>query len=125
MIALHNIHSDELEKVLELGGLAMPSLAITKYNKLHSGFGDITLIFSKETIDPKADSKNKVYGGDAYTPMFPRVIYDVNEDVVQRIRDKYYELDKKYGDKTARPLYNYIDKENARDYLEGKTESAE
>jgi Fe-S cluster biosynthesis and repair protein YggX len=28
-------------------------------------------VFKKDTVDPKANSDNKLYGSDAYTPMFP------------------------------------------------------
>ena len=28
-------------------------------------------VFKKDTVDPKVNSDNKLYGSDAYTPMFP------------------------------------------------------
>jgi hypothetical protein len=59
LVALHNLTADKLTKSLELGGLPMPSLAITKADIPHSNFGEITLIFDKGTIDPKTSKKNK------------------------------------------------------------------
>lgn len=45
LVAVHNISAGNLAKSLELGGLAMPSIAITKSGMEHEGFGDISLIF--------------------------------------------------------------------------------
>ena len=57
----------------------MPSIAITKPNIGLSGFGDITLIGSKEVIDPQRTGTNKVYGADAYTPRYPNVVYTIGD----------------------------------------------
>lgn len=72
LVALHNLSEDKLLSVIRLGGFPMPSIAITKADIQHTNFGDITVVFGKETIDP-AKSTNKVYGKDAWTPTFPRV----------------------------------------------------
>lgn len=91
LIAVHNISEDNLKKVLEAGSLIMPSIAITKADMGHTGFGDISLLFDKSTINP-SDRRNKVYGGDAWTPRFPRIGVKLNEKVVSRINKKAYEL---------------------------------
>lgn len=91
LIAVHNISEDNLRKVLEVGSLIMPSIAITKADIGHTGFGDISLLFDKSTINP-SDRRNKVYGGDAWTPRFPRIGVKLNEKVVSRINKKAYEL---------------------------------
>lgn len=88
LVALHNLTADKLTKSLELGGLPMPSLAITKADIPHTNFGDITLVFGKETIDPKANKKNKVYSADAWTPTFPNVEYEADSKVVNRVSQK-------------------------------------
>lgn len=107
LIAVHNLSEEKLLKSLSLGGLPMPSIAVLKAKEGHSQYGDISLIFDKSTIDPQATSANKVYSGDAWTPTYPFIEYKPNEKVVDHIRDKYYELYHKYGDKSARPLYGY------------------
>lgn len=107
LIAVHNLSEEKLLKTLSLGGLPMPSIAVLKAKEGHSQYGDISLIFDKSTIDPQATSANKVYSGDAWTPTYPFIEYKPNENVVNHIRDKYYELYHKYGDKSARPLYGY------------------
>lgn len=107
LIAVHNMTAAELEKSLDLGGLPMPSIAIIKAADGHSKYGDVSLVFGKDTIDPKKSARNKVYGGDAWTPTFPKIDYKANEKVGKRIRDKYYDLSRKYGYDNTRALYNY------------------
>lgn len=85
LIAVHNITSDKLLKTLKLEGIPMPSIAVTKAELGHENFGDISLLFKKDTIDPKK-KKNKVYSADAWTPTFPAIDYEVNTDVYHRVR---------------------------------------
>ena len=108
LFAVHNLQSSELAKTLELGGLPMPSIAVIKASQGHEAYGDVSLIFPKDTIDPKASSANKVYGGDAWTPTYPRTEYKPNKNVQKRIKDKYYELAEKFGYDDLRPLYRYV-----------------
>lgn len=105
LVALHNLSEDKLEKAIALGGLPMPSIAVTRYDIPHTNFGPITLIFGKETIDPRADRRNDVYSADAWTPTFPSVEYEVNEKAASRLRSRYYELYRKFGNDATRPLY--------------------
>ena len=107
LIAVHNLSEEKLLKTLSLGGLPMPSIAVLKAKEGHSQYGDISLIFDKSTIDPQATSANKVYSGDAWTPTYPFIEYKPNEKVVDHIRDKYYELYRKYGNESTEPLYVY------------------
>lgn len=79
LIAVHNISGEKLKEALDLGGFPMPSIAITKAEVGHTTFGDISLVFDKESIDP-TDKRNKVYGEDAWTPVFPSVGYKLNDD---------------------------------------------
>ena len=108
LIAVHNMQVSELERTLDLGGLPMPSIAIIKAQSGHSEYGDVSLVFNKETIDPKASRLNKVYGGDAWTPTYPTIEYKPNAKVAKKISDKYYELSRKFGNDESRPLYNYV-----------------
>lgn len=108
LMAIHNLQGAELVKSLELGGLAMPSIAVLKAESGHDKYGDVSLIFPKEAIDPKTNDANKIYGGDAWTPTHPRLEYKVKEKVQDRIRGKYYDLANKIGYDTVRPLYRYV-----------------
>lgn len=108
LMALHNLQSSELAKTLELGGLPMPSIAVIKDTMSHEEYGDVSLILPKEAIDPAANKDNKVYGGDAWTPTYPKIEYKPNEKVAKKIRDKYYGLANVIGYDEVRPLYNYV-----------------
>lgn len=90
LIAVHNLNEENLLKTLELGSFPMPSIAIMKSEMGHSNFGDISVVFGKETIDP-ANKKNKVYGADAWTPTFPWIENNINEDVYYRAQNKIQE----------------------------------
>lgn len=79
LIAVHNLTSEELLKSLEMGGFPSPSIAIILDSMHHENYGDCSAFFYRDTIDPKANRKNKVYGGDAWTPTFPSISYKVNE----------------------------------------------
>ena len=70
LIAVHNLTSEKFRRLLHLQGIPMPSIAITKSDATAEDFGEISLVFRKDTIDP-ADERNKVYDADAWTPMFP------------------------------------------------------
>lgn len=105
LIAVHNLNETKLIKALNLGGFPMPSIAVTKSEMSHDNFGNISLIFPKETISP-SDKRNKVYSHDAWTPTYPSIDYKTNGEVEKRIYDKYYELHKKYGD-DVKALYKY------------------
>lgn len=78
LVAVHNLTADELEKSLKLGGLAMPSIAVVKDDFAHTEYGDVSVLFSRDTIDPEVNRDNKVYGGDAWTPTYPRLEYKLN-----------------------------------------------
>lgn len=107
LVAIHNLTEKNLLDTLELGGFPMPSIAIIRKGQEHSKYGDISVIFGRETIDPKNSKYNKVYGGDAWTATYPRIEYKANEKVAKRINDKYYELEKKYGYDNVRAMYAY------------------
>ena len=92
LLALHNMTADNLRGALKLGGLPMPSIAIVKAAAGHSKYGPISVVFEKGTIDPQADRRNKVYGGDAYTPTAPKVEYPVNDRVMRKVEKHLAEL---------------------------------
>ena len=91
LVAVHNISENNLKKVLDMGGLIMPSIAITKADMGHEEYGSISLLFDKETINP-SDRRNKVYGGDAWTPRFPQVSAKISDKVSSRVYKKIREL---------------------------------
>ena len=84
LIAMHNITAELLGDALKRNGLLMPSLAIT--NKGMNDFGEISLLFDKNTIDPNKNSENKLYGADAWTPTQTRLKKNAKFDTDKTIR---------------------------------------
>lgn len=82
LIAEHNLTQEKLEKALEIGAFPSPSIAIVQAEQGHTNFGDYSVVFPASTIDPEADSRNRVYGADAWTPTSSDAIveYRVNAD---------------------------------------------
>lgn len=91
LVALHNLSEEKLLKVLQLGGFPMPSIAVTKAELSHTDYGDITVIFGKETISP-TDRRNKVYKRDAWTPTMPQVDVKFNTKEFQTMEDAVCDL---------------------------------
>lgn len=106
LFAIHNLTADSFMKSYELGGFAMPSIAIARSDVGHSNFGDISLVFASDTINPE-NPDNKVYSADAWTPTFPKIEYEANSKVTDKLRDKYYELYGKFGHEKISALYPY------------------
>ncbi|SCH33768.1 Uncharacterised protein [uncultured Clostridium sp.] len=101
LIAVHNLSADKLLKTLEYDGIPMPSIAVTKGDQGWNEFGDISLVFRKDTIDPKASRKNKVYGADAWTATFPQIEYDVDPNV-------YYKANRQVKNEAEGKIPNYL-----------------
>lgn len=92
LLALHNKDENSILAALKLGGLPMPSIAIVKAKDGHTKYGPISLVFSKDTIDPQLFRTNKVYGGDAWTPTAPRVDYPVNSKKAAQLEHELHKL---------------------------------
>jgi len=85
LLAIQNISEDKLKKSLELGGFASPSIAITNPDIVnHSEFGNISLVYSKDTINPE-NKQNEVYDRDVWSPTFPTVEYKLNDKELNKI----------------------------------------
>ena len=101
MIVHHNISPEKLARVEQLGGMPVPSLAVSNIENPMMNFGDISLIGAKEMAVPSA--KNPVYGFDAYTARAPKIDYSFDAkssknldalfaDTVKKIPDGRSEL---------------------------------
>nr|DAI55453.1 MAG TPA: crystallin beta/gamma motif-containing protein [Caudoviricetes sp.] len=76
LVVYHNVSAGKLREAIKLGGLPMPSLAITKRDIPFGDFGEITLIGDKDMIDPRKSRSNEVFSRDAYTVRKPVVNYE-------------------------------------------------
>lgn len=93
LVAMHNMTEEKLRRTLDIGAWPAPSIAIVKAKDGHTNYGEYSAIFPRETIDPQRSSKNKVYGGDAWTPTRSnaRVEYEVDQS---RARELEREIDR-------------------------------
>lgn len=90
LIAIHNLPEWKLKSTLELGGFPMPSIAVT--NQDWTDFGDISILFGSDTIDPKKNRDNKVYSADAWTPTVPQTEYESDHMVVSNVYNTVKDL---------------------------------
>ena len=117
-IAVHNLTMDQLMKDINMGGFPSPSIAIIRSAMQHTRYGDVSVIFSRDTIDPERSKANKVYGGDAWTPTFPGIEYDVNED-------KYYSVMHSVDDAMKGKVPEYLRAEAKKFNTPGMNSTAE
>ena len=92
LVAVHGLTEQNLRGALALGGLPMPSIAVVKAAQGHSKYGPISMVFGRESIDPQVDPRNKIYGGDAYTPTAPAVEYPGNYDRMRTVEKRLARL---------------------------------
>jgi len=89
LIAVHGTTAEGIRNQVELGGLPVPSLAITTPDKVKDAlrYGDITLIGTKDLVDPEI-STNKTYPADAYTRRQPRREYHLQDDEMEKLASR-------------------------------------
>lgn len=117
LIAVHNIKESELMKTFKLGGFPMPSIAIVNGKSSFSEYGPISVLFSKDTIDPERSADNEVYSGDAWTPVYPTVEFKVNEKAADRIYQKVREIEKNNVPEGVRSSLNHFNPANIEDEM--------
>ena len=117
-IAVHNLTMNQLMKDIDMGGFPSPSIAIIRSAMQHTRYGDVSVIFNRDTIDPERSKANKVYGGDAWTPTFPGIEYDVNED-------KYYSVMHSVDDAMKGKVPEYLRAEAKKFNTPGMNSTAE
>nr|DAX74708.1 MAG TPA: nuclease [Caudoviricetes sp.] len=76
LIVTHNISADGIMHADKMGGLPLASVAVAKQSNPLTNFGEVTLIGSRNYIDPKGVNKAKVFGSDIYSPRYPRISYE-------------------------------------------------
>ena len=82
LIAQHNTSEEKLMEALDLGALPVPSIAITKSDTPISNYGDITLLFNKDTINP-TDRRNVAYNSDIYSTRRPQTVNSLDKNKVK------------------------------------------
>lgn len=86
LMAIHNLSEAKLKGILELGGFPVPSIAIMNPSTTNLEYGDISVLFDKNTIDP-SNKSNEVYGSDVYSPRFPQTVQKVNKKELSKLEN--------------------------------------
>ena len=87
LIAQHNLTARALLHAVKMGGLPVPSVAITKVDSPLDKFGELTLIGDVSMIDPKAGGGAKVFGADIYSPRYPATELNLSKDTIKRAQE--------------------------------------
>lgn len=100
LVAMHNMTEEKLRRTLDIGAWPSPSIAVVKAKEGHANYGEYSAVFPRETIDPQADSKNKVYGGDAWTPTHDNAIVErgVNYEARRAFDGRIKDLSNQFAD---------------------------
>jgi hypothetical protein len=85
LVITHNLSESNLMHAVKMGGIPVPSLAITHKNAPVEGFGEITLIGSEKLADPKGYANTKVFGADIYSPRYPSIEYKLDKFALKRL----------------------------------------
>lgn len=99
LVAMHNMTEEKLRRTLDIGAWPAPSIAIVKAKDGHTNYGEYSAVFPRETIDPQRSSKNKVYGGDAWTPTRSnaRVEYEVDQSKARALEREIDRLSSEFA----------------------------
>lgn len=95
LIVQHNIHSEGLAHADELGGLAAPSLSISKKDHPNESFGNITLVAHPSMVDPKHGVP--VFAADIYSPRHPRAKFEIHRKGYSKLKEGLEPHIKKLG----------------------------
>lgn len=104
LIVTHNISADGIMHADKMGGLPLASVAVAKQSNPLTNFGEVTLIGSRNYIDPKGVNKAQVFGSDIYSPRYPRISYEYSakdqkallnrfENSAKEIEDRAFDYD--------------------------------
>lgn len=92
LIALHNFNRFKLEDVLDNGYFICPSMAVTTEENClaNAEYGECTVIFKDEVIDPSKNPNALLLSADGYTVVAPYGAYEKPvEDVVADMIEEY------------------------------------
>lgn len=107
LVVTHGISLGKLEKALELGGFPVPSIAITKASEPLTDFGEITLIGTKDIINPVI-SANKVYDRDIWSITVPQEEYNkIKTSELKKFVNKFENYFIKADEKTSLSSIEY------------------
>lgn len=110
LVAIHNISGAKLAKALKQGGLANPSAAVIDIaRQSHEGYGEYSFILPKDLVAKKSGKNLGTYDRDAWTPLYPTVIYSQNKTSKANLNKLVEGLDEGLADKIKREVMMKIE----------------
>jgi len=121
LVAYHNLTGKNLIDADNLGGMPMPSMAITKKDFPYESFGDITMIGTKDMVNPEG-TFNRVFDSDIFSPTVPPKERDLKKKAfselwnrlsskIADVGDYIYSLEEK-AEQGYDQLLHYFDNSN-------------
>lgn len=98
LIVTHNISAGGIMHAHKMGGLPLASVAVAKQSNPLTNFGEVTLIGSRDYIDPKGINKAQVFGSDIYSPRYPRISYGYSAKDQKALFNRFEKSAKEIGD---------------------------
>ena len=89
LVAVHNLSEANVVRNMDQGWMAGLSIGITKADQGHGFDGDVSFVFRAESVDPEANSGNRVFDRDADTGRYPKMhsLYRTTEGAVDRVTE--------------------------------------
>lgn len=84
LVVQHNLTAANLLHATKLGGLPVPSIAISNVDHPLDNFGEITLIGGPDLVDARKDRSAKVFDADVYSPRYPTVVYKLSGPALRK-----------------------------------------
>lgn len=97
-VALHNISQENIRAAQEIGGLPMPSIAVTKQSIPFTEFAEITLV-AKKDVALDAMKSGELYTRDIYSPTVPEATWKINTKAIDNIDERFSKIAEQYGEK--------------------------
>jgi hypothetical protein len=118
LAAIHQLSAENLQMADRMGGLALPSVAVTTAEMgALKGYGEVTLIGGRELADP---IQNPVFDADAYTATFPPPEYGkAKQAAAQAVVNRFRAVAAEFDDAalTQEIWDNAINRPNPRDTI--------
>ena len=96
MVAVHSLSIENMEKVLDRNSFICPSIAYTTEENClcNYNYGEISVVFSEDTINPLKNPNSLLLSGDGYTSTIPRTFNTDNisdDELVKLVKDSYFD----------------------------------
>lgn len=115
LIAYHNISESNLKKAIELGTLAVPSIAVTNKDINYDDFGEISLIMNPNTVNP---SETPVYTRDIWSDTFPKTYRKVDKEKLLKLHNETIKALEKENAEIAKHIKRSIGDISDETYIE-------